>query len=375
MEVRLFGTYDERKHPRVRVLREGLEDSFHVRADNVPVPIDTAMRVDALKSPAHLLRFVPTLLLAWLRLVGRSLQGPRPDVVVVGHLGHLDVILARLLYPRATLVLDYLISLADTARDREVGGEGPVFAVLRFLDQLATRIADIVIIDTPESVITVPAASRHKAVVVPVGADRSWFTAGEVTPKQGRKFSVVFFGLYTPLQGAPVIGAALRELRDRGVAVTVTMIGDGQERPRTEHTCTGLPVTWIDWIEAEELPTVVAAHDVCLGIFGTGAKAQRVVPNKVYQGAAAGCVIVTADSGPQRRALPSAWFVPPGDGQSLADTLQHLATAPDLQDLAQRSRFHAEQCFRPDIAVTPLVDALTHDRKPRQPSPQGHNRE
>ena len=50
----------------------------------------------------------------------------------------------------------------------------------------------------------------------------------------------------------------------------------------------------------------MADHDVCLGIFGTGAKAPRVVPNKVFQGAAAGCAIVTSDTAPQRRVLGDA---------------------------------------------------------------------
>ena len=49
MQIRLFGTFDERRHPRVRVLREGLAAHGTVRVDNVPVPIDTAMRVEALR--------------------------------------------------------------------------------------------------------------------------------------------------------------------------------------------------------------------------------------------------------------------------------------------------------------------------------------
>ena len=65
---------------------------------------------------------------------------------------------------------------------------------------------------------------------------------------------------------------------------------------------------------AAELPALVAGHDVCLGIFGSAAKAARVVPNKVFQGAAAGCALVTSDTPPQRRVLDgAAVLVPPGD--------------------------------------------------------------
>ena len=47
---------------------------------------------------------------------------------------------------------------------------------------------------------------------------------------------------------------------------------------------------------------------------GPRAKALDVVPTKVYQGAAAGCVVVTSDTHPQRAALgEAAVLVPPGD--------------------------------------------------------------
>ena len=83
-----------------------------------------------------------------------------------------------------------------------------------------------------------------------------------------------------------------------------------------------------------EGPALVAGHDVCLGIFGTGVKAQLVVPNKVYQGAAAGCAVVTSDTAPQRRALGEnaveheilVWIADPeaGVGNVRSDVLNRL---------------------------------------------------
>jgi len=43
------------------------------------------------------------------------------------------------------------------------------------------------------------------------------------------RISVVFFGLFTPLQGAPVIARALAECERRGVGLDVTLVGDGQD--------------------------------------------------------------------------------------------------------------------------------------------------
>ena len=118
-------------------------------------------------------------------------------------------------------------------------------------------------------------------------------------------------------------------LEDRGVRIDVTLVGDGQDAKAVREALPSgesVRVSWIDWVDSEDLPDVVAGHDVCLGIFGTSGKARRVVPNKVYQGIAAGCVVVTSDTPPQRRILGGgARFVEPGDAPALANALQALA--------------------------------------------------
>ena len=112
---------------------------------------------------------------------------------------------------------------------------------------------------------------------------------------------------------------------------------------------------------AQELPALVAEHDVCLGIFGTGAKALRVVPNKVFQGLAAGCAIVTSDTPPQRRLLgDAAVLVPPGDAGALAAALRRLAgDRGEVTKLRQQSRELARQEFAPGQVVAPLLRRLS----------------
>jgi glycosyltransferase involved in cell wall biosynthesis len=113
-------------------------------------------------------------------------------------------------------------------------------------------------------------------------------------------------------------------------------------------------------VPAPDLPALVARHDVCLGIFGTGNKALRVVPNKVFQGAAAGCAIVTSDTPPQRRVLDgAAVLVPPGDPAALAAALRELAADPAaLAAARQRSRELAASQFAPAQIVAPLEARL-----------------
>lgn len=340
------------------MLREGLDaNGFVVAVLNAPLGLDTDSRVRILEHPIRLFPLLAfRLLRAWTQLIlGWARQRSSPDVIVVGHMGHFDVLLARVLYPQTPIVLDYLISAADTALDRRQR-PGIKTRLLQTLDQLATSAADLVLIDTPESLTTVPSHARSKCFVVAVGAPQEWFHKPEVAR---RRLEVAFFGVYTPLQGAPIVGRALSILQDRGVDFHASMIGHGQDLAATRVLAPDRSVTWHHWIPGEILPEVVAAHDVCLGIFGTTAKARRVVPNKVYQGAAAGCVVVTSGTEPQRACLaPHALFVPPGDAEALADVLQGLAEDEQLLRLRVQTWEHAVSAFSPDSVTKELAACL-----------------
>ena len=285
---------------------------------------------------------------------------PAPDVVLVGYLGHFDVHLARFLFRRVPVVLDHLTGASDTARDRRLGGFVRQ-VLLKTIDAGALSAADIVVVDTEEHLARLPERHQARAVVVPVGAPSAWHLAARPAGQEdtGRPLRVVFYGLYTPLQGAPVIGAALGRIA--GAPIEVTMIGGGQDKAATMAAAgTSAAVRWLDWVPAAELPALVASHDVCLGIFGTGDKALRVVPNKVFQGAAAECAIVTSDTAPQRRALAGAGvLVPPGDPDALAAALLRLAgDRGELARLRLQARKLAERQFIPERIVLPLTREL-----------------
>lgn len=385
MRTIVFGTYDTAMHPRIATIAEGLAAcGLDVAECNIPLGLDTAARVDMLARPWRAGALLFRLASRWAALARKARRMPRPDVVVVGYLGHFDVHLARLLYRRGRvpIVLDHLVGASDTARDRRLNG-GLRQVLLRMIDAGALRAADIIVVDTEEHLAALPERHQARAVVVAVGAPAAWHAAGDAAKPgtagdgerpaaDGGPLRVVFYGLYTPLQGAPVIGAALGAL---AVApVEITMIGRGQDEAQTrEAAAANDAVRWLDWVPAAELPAVVAAHDVCLGIFGTSEKAQRVVPNKVFQGAAAGCAIVTSDTTPQRRVLgDAAILVPPGDADALAAALLRLAADQSARDeMRRKARALAERRFIPAQVVAPLVEHL--DRvaggRPRRPAP------
>jgi len=399
MRLLFFGTYDPAAHPRVRVLRGGLaRRGATVREVNAPLGLSTADRVGILRNPLLLpalaWRIARCWAALWQRSAGFRRPGQRPDAVVVGYLGHFDVLLARRLFPDVPVVLDHLIGASDTATDRGVAG-GVRQRLLQALDAAALGAADVVVVDTEEHRAALPPQVRPRAVVVAVGAPDEWFavtppatawphplpstvTFGSQFPpdqlpnvtvdheagggkdaEAGQPLRVVFFGLFTPLQGAPVIGRALAALA--GEPVEVTMVGRGQDRAETQRlAAANTRVRWVDWVAPGDLPALVAGHDVCLGIFGSGPKAARVVANKVFQGAAAGCALVTADTAPQRRLLgDAAAFVPPGDADALAALLRALAHDPArVRQLRHAARTLAEQEFTAAAVVAPLHERL-----------------
>lgn len=365
MRLLFFGTYDASAHPRVAVLRDGLRArGATVHECNAPLGLSTAARVGMLRNPLTLPRLAWRIGRCWLRLWRASAPyrraGQWPDAVVVGYLGHFDVLLARRLFPHVPVVLDHLVGASDTASDRGVS-TGLRQRLLRGLDDAALGSADVVVVDTEEHRDALPPSARRRTVVVAVGAPQEWYVVPPpgLSPAGG-PLRVVFFGLFTPLQGTPVIGAALATLA--GDEVEATMVGSGQDLAEARRLAGPNPrVRWVDWVPPDDLPALAAAHHVCLGILGTGPKAARVVPNKVFQGAAAGCALVTSDTPPQRRVLgAAALFVPAGDALALAEALRSLAKDRDrVAALRAAASALARDRFTARDVVAPLHDRLT----------------
>ncbi len=87
----------------------------------------------------------------------------------------------------------------------------------------------------------------------------------------------------------------------------------------------------MEWVEYERLPDELRRCGCALGVFGTSAKASRVIPNKAFQALACGTPLVTADTPAARELLrneESALLVRPGNPAALAAALRRLAAEP-----------------------------------------------
>jgi len=146
---------------------------------------------------------------------------------------------------------------------------------------------------------------------------------------------VLFFGTYVPLHGVSVILEAACRLRDRDI--DLGLVGSGQLLPEARGLVQRLGLGRVhlhtEWMDAETLRAQVRAADVCLGIFGTTAKAARVIPYKVLGALALARPVITRDSPAIRELLKdgeSAVLCPAGDPAALARALDRLQREPAL---------------------------------------------
>jgi len=260
----------------------------------------------------------------------RLLRRPKGfDVLIVGYPGHFDMPAARRAARGKPVVFNPLVSLYDTLVGDRHRFRARSFAARTLLavDRRAFRGADLVVADThahAEFLAGLAGIPCAKIEVCLVGAEERIFRPGW---RPEEPFTALFVGKLIPLHGVDTILEAARlapELRLR-------IVGSGQ----LDALLDGRPenVEWVRWAEYEALPRELDRAGCALGIFGTSAKAQRVIPNKAYQALACGVPLVTGDTPAARELLvdgESALLVVPGDAEALVAALRRLAGDPEL---------------------------------------------
>jgi glycosyltransferase involved in cell wall biosynthesis len=256
-------------------------------------------------------------------------RGERFDAVIVGYPGHFDVPAARRIARGRPVIFNPLVSLHETlVEDRGRFASGSTAAnVLRQVDRLALRRADLVVADTAENashLAELGELAAERLAVCFVGAEERLFRPGW---QPAQEFHVLFVGKLIPLHGLETILAAARLAPE----LPFRIVGNGQ----LDALMAECPpnVEWVEWVEYEQLPAVVQSAGCALGIFGTSPKAGRVIPNKAFQALACGTPLVTADTRAARELLvdgESALLVPAGDPEALAAAVRLLASDAEL---------------------------------------------
>jgi glycosyltransferase involved in cell wall biosynthesis len=322
VRILYFGTY-ERDYPRnaqvISCLRragvevhERHEPVWDGRRDNWKAGAGDALRLA--RAELRLLRHRPR---------------ERYDAVVVGYPGHFDLPAAGRAARGAPVVFNPLVLLADTlVDDRGRFGPGSLAArAVAAVDRMSLRSAQLVVCDTraqADHAAEVAGIDPGRIRVCFVGAEERVFAPGWAPPET---FEALFVGKLIPLHGLETIIAAARIAS----GLPFRIVGSGQLDRLLDDAPAN--VTHVPWVEYERLPEELHRATCALGIFGTSAKALRVIPNKAFQALACGAPLVTGDTPAARELLvdgESALLVPPGDPEALAAALERLAGEPEL---------------------------------------------
>ena len=202
--------------------------------------------------------------------------------------------------------------------------------VVHIVDRRAFRRADRVVADTEahaEFFRDEFGLRPDRVEVCFVGAEDRLFRPGW---QPDAPFHALFVGKLIPLHGLETILAAAALAPE----IPFRIVGSGQ----LEHLLADRPAE-------RRLGAVGRLRRACrtssrragcaLGIFGTTAKAARVIPNKAFQALACATPLITADTPAARELLTDghdALLVPPGDPVALAAAVRRLAGDRVLAD-------------------------------------------
>lgn len=339
---------EDRGYPRNQGIRQALERAgydVHVvdRVSSGPKPIrllrDLVRGARAARGSSHLLvaefslPFVPA---AWLiaRLVGARL-------IVDAFVGKYE-----------TVVEDWGNVRPGSVRARWC----------RHVDRTATRLADLVLIDTDAraDALRARAGKRTRVFTLPVGSP-AWIRP-QPRPHND-ELRVLYSGGALPLHGIPFFLRGFAQTTVTTSRLTLILAAPAERLQGFRELARELGVldrcAFVEPVTHAELIRIVAEHDVVLGVFGDSPKARTVLANKVWQGLASGRTVVTR-SGPalsEIAAIAGPLLIGVADERALADALDDLAehrdTLTDDPDIADRLDAYVERRF--DELLTALA--------------------
>lgn len=257
---------------------------------------------------------------------------PLPDLVWVPVCRQRDILAAcRWAHRRGVKVLfDPMISAWDkkVLEQRKWRADEPRAKRLHAHETVLMNAPDMVTWDTSchlEFCARTFGVPRERLRVLLTGTDETVFRpqADDAAPATG-PFRVLYHGAYLPLHGTEYIVEAARMTEGEGIQWD--FLGWGAYKAATEAKAAGISnIRFLDKVPYVDVPKVICAHDVVLGVFGTTEKASRVIGNKVYECMA--CARPTVNEfctgyPPEAKTCRAIKFVPPGDARAIADAVR-----------------------------------------------------
>lgn len=337
LTICLFGTYKD-KLPSTTLITSGIAQygaPYSIYTVHEDVPVGFIQNTTHLRT-IEILRRLSNRLKASIRLILRSKEVARADVLLILTPGQTDVLLAymyKLLF-RKKIVYIPQVSVYDLLRTilSEKPSMKPLVRISYFIERLLFKACDLVIFNTKQEVtyhkkiLNIP---HIKTAVLPLGADDTLFFPTKRRNSVKKSFEVLYYGEYIPAHGAQIVAKAAQILRSHP-DIHFTMIGEGMEKDKVIQILKQKKLTNVTvkgWMSPQELADHIRKADVVSGFLGKDPLALRTIPNKVYQSIATGKCVITGKSPVFQDTFihgKNIYIIPPENHKALAEALLFL---------------------------------------------------
>jgi glycosyltransferase involved in cell wall biosynthesis len=265
------------------------------------------------------------------------------DILVVGYPGQFDIFLARILtwLKRRPLVWDVFMSIYLISVERGLDKKNRFsISLLHLLEGEALKLPNRLILDTSEYIHWFEhnyRISPDRFRMVPTGADDRIFFPMPKNPSPNGKFRILYFGTFIPNHGVMYMVEAAKLLVDKP-AIHFEFIGNGPELAVAQQFVNDNQlsnVSFIEWMDKDELTLRISQADVCLGAFGTTPQSMMTVQNKIYETMAMGKPLISGDSPAIRQVFTHGehiYLCERSSGKSLADSILVLYKDVSLRE-------------------------------------------
>ena len=289
------------------------------------------------------------------------------DAMVVGFLGQLAMPLAVFLNSplisfrkSKPIVFDAFLSNYDTnvlsrQRVKPWSLRGRYYL---FLDWFSMRLGDVLLFDTQEHINYVAREfglrNKNRIKRIFVGWREDIFQPNQKT-RTDSQFQVIFHGTFIKSQGIEFILQAAKNLEVHP-DIKFIIIGNGQVGEEMFELAKKMGLNNVEFpgfIPLADIAERIAQADLCLGLFGTAGRIQRVIPTKVFECSAMKKPIITAEA-PAVRELytdEDILFVPPGSSDAITKAILELKADPNRREKM------SENCYKKLVANCSTIGA------------------
>jgi colanic acid/amylovoran biosynthesis glycosyltransferase len=179
--------------------------------------------------------------------------------------------------------------------------------------------------------------AAHRAWIITPAVDTEFFRPSKKT-ETGKPIKIVTVGALIWRKGIEYALLALRRIVDRGYDVSLTVIGEGNEKKRAEYTVRDLRlgerVNFMGHQGPERIRGVLRESDIFLLT-----SLSEGIANVVLEAMSCGLPVVATDAGGVKEAVTDGvegFVVPPRDCEAIAEKLTRLIKNPELALLMGR---------------------------------------